>query len=52
MAFRRARLQIVYGLLRGEDLETGQVSKERRDGGCPGVVEVEVAVPRLMPAVG
>lgn len=30
LGFRRARLQHVYSLLRGKDLETGQVSDERR----------------------
>jgi hypothetical protein len=30
VAFRRARLQLVYSLLRGKDLETGQVSEGRR----------------------
>lgn len=30
VAFRRARLQLVYSLLRGKDLETGQVSVGRR----------------------
>ncbi|GLZ08401.1 hypothetical protein Acsp03_58670 [Actinomadura sp. NBRC 104412] len=30
VAFRRARLQHVYNILRGKDLETGQVSVERR----------------------
>lgn len=30
LAFRRARLQHVYSLLRGKDLETGEVSTERR----------------------
>ncbi len=30
-AFRRARLQFVYNILRGKDLETGMVSLERRD---------------------
>jgi hypothetical protein len=30
VAFRRARLQLVYSLLRGKDLETGQVSAGRR----------------------
>ena len=30
VAFRRARLQLVYSLLRGKDLETGKVSTERR----------------------
>ena len=30
VAFRRARLQLVYNLLRGKDLETGQVSEARR----------------------
>lgn len=29
-AFRRARLQYVYSILRGKDLETGQFSAERR----------------------
>lgn len=29
--FRRARLQHVYSILRGKDLETGQFSAERRD---------------------
>ncbi|GAA3571402.1 DUF262 domain-containing protein [Microlunatus spumicola] len=31
VAFRRARLQLVYNLLRGKDLETGLVSEERRN---------------------
>ena len=31
LAFRRARLQYVYSILRGKDLETGQFSTERRD---------------------
>ena len=31
LAFRRARLQHVYSLLRGKDLETGQVSEALRD---------------------
>lgn len=31
MAFRRARLQYVYSILRGKDLETGQFSTDRRD---------------------
>lgn len=30
LAFRRARLQHVYSILRGKDLETGDVSTERR----------------------
>lgn len=30
LAFRRARLQHVYSILRGKDLETGDVSAERR----------------------
>ncbi len=30
-AFRRARLQFVYNILRGKDLETGAVSLERRE---------------------
>ena len=30
-AFRRARLQHVYNILRGKDLETGEVSAERRE---------------------
>ena len=30
VAFRRARLQLVYSLLRGKDLETGEVSEARR----------------------
>jgi hypothetical protein len=30
VAFRRARLQHVYSILRGKDLETGRVSAERR----------------------
>lgn len=30
VAFRRARLQLVYNLLRGKDLETGHVSEDRR----------------------
>ena len=31
LAFRRARLQYVYSILRGKDLETEQFSPERRD---------------------
>lgn len=31
LAFRRARLQHVYSILRGKDLETGHVSAERRE---------------------
>jgi hypothetical protein len=31
LAFRRARLQFVYSILRGKDLETGQFSAERRN---------------------
>ena len=31
LAFRRARLQYIYSILRGKDLETGQFSTERRD---------------------
>lgn len=31
LAFRRGRLQYVYSILRGKDLETGQFSPERRD---------------------
>jgi hypothetical protein len=31
LAFRRARLQYVYSILRGKDLETGDFSTERRD---------------------
>ena len=31
LAFRRGRLQHVYSLLRGKDLETGEVSKGRRE---------------------
>ena len=31
LAFRRARLQYVYSILRGKDLETGIFSTERRD---------------------
>jgi hypothetical protein len=31
LAFRRARLQYVYSILRGKDLETGLFSTERRD---------------------
>lgn len=30
LAFRRARLEHVYSVLRGKDMETGQVSEERR----------------------
>lgn len=32
LAFRRARLQYVYSILRGKDLDTGQFSVDRRDG--------------------
>lgn len=31
LAFRRARLQYVYSILRGKDLETGNFSTDRRD---------------------
>jgi hypothetical protein len=31
LGFRRARLQYVYSLLRGKDLETGEFSDDRRD---------------------
>jgi hypothetical protein len=31
LAFRRARLQFVYSILRGKDLETGQFSARRRE---------------------
>lgn len=31
LAFRRARLQHVYSILRGKDLETGEMSAERRE---------------------
>jgi len=31
LAFRRARLQYIYSILRGKDLETGLFSNERRD---------------------
>ncbi|MGQ0669709.1 MAG: hypothetical protein ACT4PO_08580 [Actinomycetota bacterium] len=31
LGFRRARLQHVYSILRGKDLETGELSTERRD---------------------
>ena len=31
LAFRRARLQYVYSILRGKDLETGAFSDERRE---------------------
>lgn len=31
LAFRRARLEHVYSILRGKDLQTGQFSAERRD---------------------
>lgn len=31
LAFRRARLQYVYSILRGKDLDTGEFSTERRD---------------------
>jgi hypothetical protein len=30
LAFRRARLELVYSLLRGKDMETGELSEERR----------------------
>ena len=31
IAFRRARLEHVYSILRGQDLKTGEISDERRD---------------------
>jgi hypothetical protein len=30
LAFRRARLELVYSLLRGKDMETGELSEDRR----------------------
>ena len=32
LAFRRARLEHVYSILRGKDLDTGQFSEDRREG--------------------
>lgn len=43
-AFRRARLQHVYSLLRGKDLETGKVSGDRRDAQFARLAEAQERV--------
>lgn len=42
LAFRRGRLEHVYSLLRGKDLETGQFSPDRRDGQFAQLNEAQV----------
>src|SRR5664279_267377 len=44
VAFRRARLQLVYSLLRGKDLETREVSTERRTAQFERLAEAQDAV--------
>ncbi|MCV7042826.1 hypothetical protein BST36_25730 [Mycolicibacterium moriokaense] len=41
LAFRRARLQYVYNILRGKDLETGVVSAERREAQFQALAEAQ-----------
>jgi hypothetical protein len=47
LAFRRGRLQHVYSLLRGKDLETGEVSQERREAQFTRLREAQDAVLNL-----
>ena len=44
LAFRRARLQFVYSILRGKDLETGEFSPERRDAQFQKLAEAQGTV--------
>jgi hypothetical protein len=44
LAFKRARLQLVYNLLRGKDLDTGFVSKQRRDAQFQTLAEAQQQV--------
>jgi hypothetical protein len=44
LAFRRARLQFVYSILRGKDLETGEFSAERREAQFQKLAEAQGTV--------
>jgi hypothetical protein len=44
VAFRRARLQFVYSILRGKDLETGEFSAERREAQFAQLAEAQAMV--------
>ena len=44
LAFRRARLQYVYSILRGKDLDTGVISPERREEQFALLEEAQAAV--------
>jgi hypothetical protein len=44
LAFRRARLQFVYSILRGKDLETGEFSAERRETQFEKLAEAQAMV--------
>jgi hypothetical protein len=41
LAFRRARLENVYSVLRGKDMDTGQVSEERRQAQFEALAEAQ-----------
>lgn len=43
LAFRRGRLQYVYSILRGKDLETGEFSPERRDAQFENLQDAQAA---------
>ena len=43
LAFRRGRLQYVYSILRGKDLETGEFSPDRRDSQFENLQEAQAA---------
>lgn len=47
LAFRRARLRIVYSLLRGKDLETGEISERGREEQFKRLAEAQDAVLNL-----
>lgn len=47
LAFRRARLEHVYSILRGKDLQTGEFSAERRDAQFARLKEAQNAVLNL-----
>lgn len=47
LAFRRGRLQYVYSILRGKDLETGEFSPEQRDSQFEKLQEAQTATLEL-----
>ena len=47
LAYRRGRLQYVYSILRGKDLETGEFSPERRDSQFERLREAQTATLEL-----